>query len=73
MLHTIAKLTNNNPSCSENVAFNIVGSTIKMSTQDNMTCSGNIAYASADQVNKDDLRTSTTSNTPVYDEVSLRK
>ena len=73
MLHTVAKSTDNNLSCSKNVAYDTVGGTIKMSTQDNMTCSENIAYTTAKQVKKDDLRASATSSKPVYDEVSLKK
>ena len=46
---------------------------MEMSTQDNMTCSKNVAYATMKQDNKADLRAFSTSNTPVYDEVSLRK
>ena len=63
--HTVAKLTDNNQSCPDNVAYDTVSSTIKISTQDNMTCSGNIAYASTYQVNKADLRASSTHDTPV--------
>ena len=41
-----------------------------MSALDNLTCTGNIAYANLKQSNKDDLQTSTASNTAVYDEVA---
>ena len=48
LLH-VAKLTGSNVSCSENVVYDAVGSTVKTSTQDNMTCSKNIAYATIKQ------------------------
>ena len=63
-----ANLRANNRSCLANV-----GSRIEMSTQDNMTSSKNVAYAIVKQDNKDDLIASPTSNTPVYDEVSVAK
>ena len=73
MLRTVAKSTDNDLRCSENVAYDTVGGKIKMSTQDNMTCSENIAYTIAQQVNKNDLTASPASSKPVYDEVSLKK
>ena len=73
MFHPIAKSADNNPSCSENVAYDTIDSTIKISTPDNMTCSKNVAYVTAKQINQNDVRAYPTSNTPVYDEVSLRK
>ena len=50
VFHTVAKLTDNNPSGLETVAYDTVSSTIKISSQDNMTCSENIAYATTKPV-----------------------
>ena len=58
--------------CSENVAYDTVGSTMKMSIQANMTCSKNIAYASVGEVvNNNPLEVTTTSHSAVYDEVPI--
>ena len=63
-----------NLSCSENVAYDTVGSTIKVSAQDSMTCTKNIAYATVrETISNDPFKITTTSHTAVYEEVSVKK
>ena len=68
-----AKLAENNLSCSENVMYDAVGSTMEMSIHNSMTCSKNVAYASTTETKKDDLKASPMGNVAVYDEISPRK
>ena len=64
-----------NTTLSENVSYNIVGQTVRMSAQVDLTCSGNISYATVEEVNKKDTDKSTvaTSHIAVYDDVELNK
>ena len=43
------KHTTRHLSCSENVAYDTVGSTVKRSTQANVPCSENVAYATVNK------------------------
>ena len=57
-------------SCSENVAYDTVGSTVKRSTQANVPCSENVAYATA--IKKEDSnQNKRTSHAAVYEEVRV--
>ena len=63
-----------NTTISENVSYNIVGHTVRMSAQADLTCIENISYSTAEKVNKDtDGSTVATSHTAVYDEVAPNK
>ena len=62
-----------NLSCSENVVYDAVGSTLEMSTHNNMTCSKNVAYSTMIEAKKDDLKASPMGNVAVYDEISPNK
>ena len=64
-----------NTTISENVSYNVVGLTVRMSAQADLTCTGNISYATVEEVNKEDTDKSTvaTSHSAVYDEVELNK
>ena len=54
----------------ENVAYDTVGNTVKMSTQANVTCLENIAYATTVNTSqKGWIEDTSTSHTAVYDEV----
>ena len=68
----IVKVTPDNPTCSENMAYDNIGNIPKMSSQANVTCSDNIAYATVSNV-REDITNSTTSHTVVYDEVQPTK
>ena len=63
-----------NVTISENVSYNIVGRTVRMSAQADLTCSENISYAAIEKVKKDAHgSTAATSHTAVYDEIAPRK
>ena len=57
-------------SCSENVAYDTVGNTVKRSTQANVLCSENIAYATVNNT-EDSLQNKCTSHAAVYEEVQV--
>ena len=56
--------------CSENVAYDTVGSTVKRSTQANVPCSKNVAYATVIKTD-DSIQNPCTSHAAVYEEVQL--
>ena len=56
--------------CSENVAFDTVGSTVKRSTPANVPCSKNVAYATVNET-EDNIQNEHTSHAPVYEEVQV--
>lgn len=66
------KLASANVTCSENVAYDTTENALQISTPANMTCSENVAYATVTRTREDTTNTST-SHTPVYDEVQLEK
>ena len=57
-------------SCSENVAYDTVGSTVKRSKQANVSCSENIAYATVSKTH-DSIRNPCSSHAAVYEEVQV--
>ena len=70
-LQTLAKLTSADITCSENVAYDTVGNTVKTSTQAKVTCTENTAYATLSNETQD-TNTSTSHNAG-YDELQLTK
>ena len=56
--------------CSENVAYDTVGSTMKKSTQMNVPCSDNVAYANVIK-KEDNLQNTCTSHAAIYEEVQV--
>ena len=57
-------------SCSENVACDTVGNTVKKSTQANVPCSENVAYATVNKT-EDNIQNKCTSHAAVYEEVQV--
>ena len=63
-----------NTTISENVSYDTIGHTVRMSAQADLTCSENISYATLEKVHNDtDGSTVATSHTAVYDEVAPKK
>ena len=52
-----------NLTCSENVAYDSLSNTLKMSSQFKVTCSENIAYATVEKVREEHKKNTTTSHT----------
>ena len=65
-----AKSTTSRLSCSENMAYDTVESTVKTSTQANLPCSENVAYATALKKEGND-QNKRTSHADVYEEVRV--
>ena len=61
-----------NLTCSENGDYDSASSTVEMSSQAKVTCSENIAYSTIKEANENSTRSTNTSYTAVYDEVTLR-
>ena len=57
-------------SCSENVAFDTVGNTVKWATQTNVPCSENVAYTTVNKT-EDTIQNKCTSHAAVYEEVQV--
>ena len=70
-MYALAKSTPGDLTCSENMAYDTVGSTLKMSAQAEMTCSEISAYASVSNT-KEDITITSSSHSAVYDEVQLK-
>ena len=56
--------------CSENVAYDTVGNTVKRSTQANVPCSENVAYATVSKT-EGSVQATRTSVAAVYKEVQV--
>ena len=71
-LHAPGKNTKKDLSCSENVAYDTVGSTVKTSTPANMPCSKNVAYATVNKTedNRQSIRIEPKQAT-VYEEAEV--
>ena len=68
-MHVANRLPGNLP-CSENVAYDTVGNTLKVSPQANMNCSENIVFGTTTSIqNRDPVGDILTGHTAVYDEV----
>ena len=57
-------------SCSENMAYNTVGNTVKRSTQANVPCSKNVAYATVNKA-EDNVQNPCSSHAAVYLDVQV--
>ena len=63
-----------NVTSSENVSYNTVDRTVRISAQVDLPCSENISYATVEKVNKDTEGSTVASTiTAMYDEVAPRK
>ena len=65
-----AKNTMSHLSCSENVAYDTVGNTVKRSTQANVLCSKNVAYATVTKT-EETILSKGTSHASAYKEVQV--
>ena len=66
----VAQSTSSNLSCSENVAYDTVGNTFRISPQTNVNCSENTAHGTTTNFQKkDSVGTTSIGHTAVYDEV----
>ena len=57
-------------SCSENVAYDIVGNTVKRSIQANVLCSENVAYATVSKI-EDNIQNKCSSHAADYEEMQV--
>ena len=70
--HAFTTNTQDNLTCSGNVAYDTVSNTLKMSSQAKVTFSENMAYGTVEENMKDTAtKTTATHTTAVYEEVTM--